>query len=319
MLKLPAFFRRTSRRTSTRPVDDSLEAFGSERSSGQIPSSPNPVESVGRRTVAAGLLAFGVLPALVIGGYALDGVRRPSPPLTMSASLTIESDPAGAEVHIDGTRKGTTPLTLRVAPGPQTVEVVLGEHRQTWHANAAEGANVVHRVAFVPAADPPAVPVKTSGSAPSRRTTRAGRPAGPVAGWLSVRSPVRLQIMQGSQVIGTTDSPRIMVPAGRHQLKFANPELGFSHQRVVNVQPGRNASVQIEVPSAPLNLNAIPWADAWVDGAHVGTTPIGNYRVPIGTHEVLFRHPQLGERRETVVVSLSKPARVSVDMREPRP
>ena len=319
MLKLPAFVRWTSRRTSARPVDDGLEAFGSERGSDRRPSAPDRTESIDRRTVAAGLLAFGVLPALVLGGYALDRSRWPSPSGPPSASLTIESDPAGAEVHIDGSRQGTTPLTLQVSLGPQTVEVVMGEHRQTLNTNAAEGANVVHRVTFVPAPAPPTVPVKTSGSTPSRRTTRADRPAGPVAGWLSVSSPVRLQIIQGSQVIGTTDTPRIMVAAGRHQLQFANAELGFSHRRVVDVQPGRSASVRVEVPTAPLNLNAVPWADAWVDGVRAGTTPIGNFRVPIGTHEVVFRHPQLGERRETVVVSLSKPARVSVDMREPRP
>ena len=43
-------------------------------------------------------------------------------------------------------------------------------------------------------------------------------------------------------------------------------------------------------------LNAQPWADVWVDGERVGETPIGNVAVPIGPHEVVFRHPQLGEQ-----------------------
>lgn len=318
MLKLPAFVRWTSRRTSARLVDDSLDAFVSERASDSIPPAPHHADRVGRRTVAAGVVAFGVLPALLLGGYALDLVQWPAR-TAPSASLTIESDPAGAEVHIDGSRKGTTPLTVRVAPGPQTVEVVLGEHRQTLRAEAADGATVVHRVAFIASAPPAAVPVKTSGTRPSRGGASADRPAGPVAGWLSVSSPVRLQVIQGAQVVGATDTPRIMLAAGRHELQFANDELGFSQRRVVTVQAGRSTSIRIDVPTAPLNLNAIPWADAWVDGRRIGTTPIGNFQVPIGTHEVLFRHPQLGERREAVVVSLSKPARVSVDMREPRP
>ena len=283
MLKLPAFVRRTSRRTSARPVEDSLEAFGSE----QTPARTDPTETVGRRTVATGVLAFSLLPALVFGTYALDWVQSASERASLSASLTIESDPVGAEVHVDGVRKGTTPLTLRVAPGPQAVDVVLGEHRQAFSAVAREGANIVHRVAFVAAPAPPAVPVKTSGSAAGRGPQSANRPAGPVAGWLSVKSPVTLQVIQGSQVIGTTDVPRMMLAAGRHELRFANAGLGFSDRRVVNVQPGRSASITIDVPTARLNLSDLPGADAWSEGEPVGTAAIGRIGMPIGTNDLV--------------------------------
>jgi hypothetical protein len=39
--------------------------------------------------------------------------------------------------------------------------------------------------------------------------------------------------------------------------------------------------------------------------------------VRLGSHEIVFRHPELGERRQTVIVTLGSPARVSVDMRKP--
>jgi len=38
--------------------------------------------------------------------------------------------------------------------------------------------------------------------------------------------------------------------------------------------------------------------------------------VPVGNHDVLFRHPELGEKRVRTVVTLSAPAKVSVDMRQ---
>jgi hypothetical protein len=38
--------------------------------------------------------------------------------------------------------------------------------------------------------------------------------------------------------------------------------------------------------------------------------------VPAGPHEVLFRHPELGEKRVRTVVTLSEPAKVSVDLRQ---
>jgi hypothetical protein len=37
--------------------------------------------------------------------------------------------------------------------------------------------------------------------------------------------------------------------------------------------------------------------------------------LPIGSHQVVFRHPQFGEKQTTVTVSLQEAARVSVDMR----
>jgi hypothetical protein len=54
----------------------------------------------------------------------------------------------------------------------------------------------------------------------------------------------------------------------------------------------------------------------FVDGERVGETPIGNLPRRIGTHEIVFRHPELGERRETVVIAVGKPARVGVDLRK---
>jgi hypothetical protein len=65
-----------------------------------------------------------------------------------------------------------------------------------------------------------------------------------------------------------------------------------------------------------LSLNATPWAEVWIDGERVGDTPIGNLTRRIGSHEVLFRHPELGERRETVVIAVGKPARIGVDLRK---
>ncbi len=84
----------------------------------------------------------------------------------------------------------------------------------------------------------------------------------------------------------------------------------------MQVGAGKTAKVSIAVPKAPLSINAVPWAEVWVDGVRIGETPIGNYMVSLGSRDVVFRHPTLGERRQTVTVSLTAPARVSVDMRK---
>jgi hypothetical protein len=114
-----------------------------------------------------------------------------------------------------------------------------------------------------------------------------------VAGWLSVDAPVRLQVIEGSQVVGTTDVPRIMLAAGRHDQRFTNLELGFSHRRVVNVQPGQNTSVTIDVPRARLEFSSLPRPDAWMDEKPVGTTDINDLGVPVGTKALGLPIPEV--------------------------
>ena len=65
-----------------------------------------------------------------------------------------------------------------------------------------------------------------------------------------------------------------------------------------------------------LHINAVPWAEVWIDGERIGETPIGNLPARIGTREIVFRHPDLGERRATALVTLKEPVRISMDLRK---
>jgi hypothetical protein len=68
----------------------------------------------------------------------------------------------------------------------------------------------------------------------------------------------------------------------------------------------------ISVPNGRLSINALPWADVLIDGKPAGQTPLANLSVAIGEHEIVFRHPQFGEQRQTTVVKAETAARVSV-------
>jgi hypothetical protein len=111
MLKLPAFVRWTSRRSSAPPSEDSLEAFVSERSIART-ASPEQTVRVGGRSAAAGLLAFGVLPALVIGGYALDRVMRPSEGASRVWSVEASESASGVQRVAFGPPPATSPAPV---------------------------------------------------------------------------------------------------------------------------------------------------------------------------------------------------------------
>jgi len=211
-----------------------------------------------------------------------------------TGSLRVETQPAGAKVIVDGTDRGVAPVTISdLLPGDHEVilQTPLASARHVVSVQAGGTASIVTPVASV------------------------ATPAGPVSGWLTVNAPFSLEIREEGRMIGTTDADKLMLAAGRHNVELVNETLGYRVTRVVQVMPGKVASLSVDLPKGVVNLNAIPWAEVWLDGQRVGETPIGNLSVPIGAHEIVFRHPQFGEKRHAISVTMSGPTRVSVDMR----
>lgn len=161
----------------------------------------------------------------------------------------------------------------------------------------------------------PALPVETTIPLPVRPAPARPVPAGALSGWVHVEVPFTMRISEDGRLVGTTDVERLMLPVGSHTLDLRSDELQFATRQTVVVSAGEASPLLVRLPSASLSINAKPWADVWVDGERVGETPIGTLMRPIGRHEVVLRHPELGERRVSVMVSLAQPVRVSVDFR----
>jgi hypothetical protein len=159
-------------------------------------------------------------------------------------------------------------------------------------------------------------PVATTSPVERPKTTAAHAPS-MVAGMLSVTAPVPMRVYSGSRLVGTTEADTLMLPVGNHTLDFVNDAVGYRARRTVTVQAGKTTTTRLDPPSGTLHVNAVPWAEVWLDNQRIGETPIGNLASPIGTHEVVFRHPELGERKGTVLVTLKAPARISMDLRKP--
>jgi len=220
----------------------------------------------------------------------------PAPPRasTGTGGLQIATDPAGARVFVDGELRGISPVTV--------AELKVGDHLVT--VRGAKG-DAVNRTVSVQEATVASLII-------SMNTTGAY-----ASGWLAVSSRVPLQIWEGGTLVGTTDMPRILLPAGTHELELVNSALGFREARSVQVAAGQATSVALKLPMGTISINALPWAEVWIDGQRVGETPIGNLSIAIGNHDIVFRHPELGEQKKTVAVSVGAPLRVGVDMKKP--
>ena len=86
--------------------------------------------------------------------------------------------------------------------------------------------------------------------------------------------------------------------------------------QVVDVKPGRPHRIEPSLPTGFANLNATPWAEVWIAGRKVGETPLGRVPLTIGSHDIQFRHPELGDQTRTLVVTTGSVALLSVDMKK---
>jgi hypothetical protein len=138
----------------------------------------------------------------------------------------------------------------------------------------------------------------------------------PTSGWLSVSSPIPVQLFERGTLLGNSETPRIMLSTGRHVLDLTNPDVGFSMQRTIDVRPGQTTTLAMEVPDGRVAINALPWAEVWIGSRSLGETPLANIPLPLGSHELVFKHPTLGVQRKTVVVTMGATVRVGVDLRK---
>lgn len=136
------------------------------------------------------------------------------------------------------------------------------------------------------------------------------------SGGVRIAAPVELKVLQGDRVLGSSADGPIVATAGTYQLELINTALGINMRRQVTFLAGQITRVDVTLPSGRVSINAQPWAEVSIDGRPVGETPLANLSVAVGEHDVVFRHPQLGEQRQTVVVTLAAPARVSADLRK---
>jgi hypothetical protein len=215
---------------------------------------------------------------------------------TASASeLRIRTEPLGAAVTVDGRYVGRSPVSVSdLTPGPHTVVMKHDAGTATEQVLIEQGKAAS---LFVPLA--------------VRPTTGVG-----AAGWIAVvGAAADVQLFENGKLLGSNRIDRIMLPVGRHDIEIVNESLGYQERRTVQIAAGQVSSVALKWPTGGLSINAVPWAQAFVDESPVGETPIANIQVAIGQHEITFRHPQFGERRQFVTVTAGQTARVGIDLR----
>lgn len=233
-----------------------------------------------RLSIAAGLGVVALAEAIVIATMFV--LERPSAP----ARIPVADPPT---LETSGVQRQTSqpvqaPLLLQAAQAPQTeitgLTIATPLDIQTPNAEAL-----------------------TTAIAQAARNQRSGG--------VRLSAPIELKVLQDDRVLGSSADGPIVTIAGTHQLDLINTSVGFRVRRAITFRAGEITTVAIAVPTGRISLNAEPWAEVWIDNRPFGETPLANLEIPLGEHEVLFRHPELGDRRQNVIVRADVVARAS--------
>ncbi|RTH04126.1 S-layer protein [Thermus scotoductus] len=214
------------------------------------------------------------------------------PPSPATATLVVDSRPAGAEVYLDGRMSGRTPVSLQVNPGRHEVELRLaGYQPYRVTVNPRPGERVQVFAQLVPEARQGTLAVTSS---PSGAEVY-------VEGTLRGRTPLSLSL-----------------PEGRYAVELRAP--GYEpYQATVQVRRGETTRLDVRLNPVSrtgiLLLESSPTgAEVYVNGTLRGRTPL-RLVLEEGTYQVELKAPGYEPYRATVRVERGRETRVSATLR----
>ncbi|MDD5223963.1 MAG: serine/threonine protein kinase [bacterium] len=164
----------------------------------------------------------------------------------------------------------------------------------------------------VPAPDEPVKPVPAAAPQPKVATKIPSAAVKPAArapeeagfGYLKINSSPSTKVIVDGREQGTTPLAQpIRLSAGNHKVVLKNPDFLETTIEVPVVKDQtveKNATLS-PLPKAYFKVNAIPWADVYIDGQKVATTPVAT-PIPVksGRHEIKLINPGCEEWIETI-------------------
>jgi hypothetical protein len=240
--------------------------------------------------------------------YLLGGRSSAPPPPSSVAEISLVTAEPGSRVEVNGQSAGVTPLRLTINSDVRSISVASPPLPPALKA-ILEKEGIAGKDTVVGSTG-----LRDATTAAARGKSVPPAPEPPRTGRIKVSSPIALEIFEGDRRLDSAEPGIVSAVAGRRELEFVNSTLGFRSRQVVDVKAGQTVAISVTPPDGRININAVPWAEVLIDGKLVGETPIGNLSIPLGEHEIVFRHPKLGEVRRTAVVRSDAVTRVSANL-----
>ena len=165
-----------------------------------------------------------------------------------------------------------------------------------------------------PIAPPPRVPepqIKKAGgdSPPTNKRSDDGKASRPRHGFLNLSCKPNADVILNGQTIGTTPLKGYKLPTGSHTLQLRGQ--GMQKTLKVSVRGGDTIKRDVQFGKGKVYVSVSPWAEVYLSGTHLGTTPMPPFSVWEGVHELKLVNPQLGiERKKRINVRANETVKV---------
>lgn len=239
--------------------------------------------------------AVAVLAVTTAGLFAARQRFSPAAVPVTTGTVTVNTEPAGAEVLIDGTPRGRSPIRLSLAAGPHTLVVRGAGEPRTIPITITAGAEVSQYLEL---------PKGSSGF-----------------GQLQVRSePAGARISIDGTPVGRTPLTIVEIAPGEHSITLESDVASVTQK--VTIEAGVPASLMV-----PMAAQAGTLATGWVsvsaplvvdlreNGKLLGNSGIDRIMLPSGKHDIELVNEVIGYRElRSVLVSPGRVAAITVTL-----
>ncbi len=282
---------------------DGAEIFIDGKSSGAV--TPTLLDSVSKGQHALELKKAGFKP--VSQAFEIQGgdTFAFSPALVPEATVkskefgkvVIQSIPTGAAVYLDNILLNPkTPCTLE--------SVSLGIHRFKFSKPGYELTEIERTVSALKP-----LRLNVTMTAVTKPVTGTSYLKVTVVPWANVY--IDEKFIETTPIAGT-----LKVNSGQHVVKLENPNLKI-WQKTYDFKPGQTVTIDVKLEKIEgmLKLTVKPWADVYIDGKFIETTPIAEpIKLPTGKHILKLVNPNFKVYEETIEIPVNKMLKKTVEL-----
>lgn len=146
-----------------------------------------------------------------------------------------------------------------------------------------------------PTPTPPVLAPPAERAPPAAVAVRRMRP-----GAVHIDSNLPVSVYEATKLLGVTPC-ELQLPPGKHTLRLVGRAEKVLKLARLTLHEGSTQSLSIHFAKGRLAVDAVPWADVFLDGARVGATPVQGIEVWDGLHALRLVAPQ-GEKALQVEV-----------------
>lgn len=218
------------------------------------------------------------------------------PIISKDIDISVSSSPVGADIYLDGTNKGKTPMSLNdIKQGPHNITLKLAEYEdwsQTVNLNASTGS-----------ISPTLTPILTEGN-------------------ISISSsPDETKVYIDGTYKGETPTILTNIEQGSHKITVKLEGYGDWSQTII-VEAGKTTSISpiLEPTRGNISVSSSPdEAKVYIDGTYKGETPTILNNIEKGFHEITLKLEGYEDWTQHITVDIGKTTPVLADLTKTTP